>query len=151
MGLHKQAISEDNILQLVDDYDIIVDAMDNFPVGYLLNKAAINERVPPFHEVVWGSDGRAMTIILGKTSWLRCLYSRAPPHEKFSVVRVTTGVIGCIQAAQVVKYIAGIGKLLAGRLLVHNGSTLIFTEVNVKRESSCSNYRDKTSEGVLEC
>jgi len=141
-GVHVQCvaetISEDNVLELIADCTLIVDAMDNFPTRYLLNKAAIDKGIPFFHGAVWGLEGRVTTIIPGVTPCLKCLYPEAPPPEKFPVVGASPGVIGCIQATEVIKYIVGIGALLTGRLLVYDGSNQKFTEVKVRRDPNCA-------------
>ena len=133
-----ETIAEDNVLGLVDGCDVIVDAMDNLPTRYLLNKVALDKRIPFFHGAVRGFEGRAMTIIPGKTPCLKCLYPEAPPPSKFPVVGVTPGVIGCIQAAEVIKYIVGVGELLAGRLLIYDGLNMKFTELRVSCDPDCT-------------
>ena len=133
----EETVNEANISQLVAGFDLIVDAMDNLPTRYLLNKAAIENNIPFVHGAVYGFEGRAMTIIPGKTACLRCVYRGLTPQEKFPVIGVTTGVIGCIQAAEVIKYIVGIGKLLTNRLLVYDGLNMKFTELVVKRDPNC--------------
>lgn len=133
----EETISEANISQLVAGFDLIVDAMDNLPTRYLLNKAAIENNIPFVHGAVYGLEGRAMTIIPGKTACLRCVYRGLIPQEKFPVIGVTPAVIGCIQATEVIKYITGIGKLLTNRLLVYDGLNMTFTELAVKREPNC--------------
>jgi adenylyltransferase/sulfurtransferase len=134
-----ETITEDNILRLVADYDLIVDAMDNMPVRYLLNKAAIEKGIPFFHGAVSGFEGRAMTIIPGKTACLNCLYRGAanPKKEKFPVIGVTPAVIGCIQATEAIKYILGMGELMTNRLLIYNGLEMSFTELKVNRSQDC--------------
>ena len=133
----EEMITEANISQLVAGFDLIVDAMDNLPTRYLLNKAAIDKNIPFFHGAVYGFEGRAMTIIPGKTACLRCVYRGLPPEEKFPVIGVTPAVIGCIQATEVIKYIVGIGELLTNRLLIYNGLNLKFTEFEVKKDPNC--------------
>ncbi len=133
----EETISEANISRLVAGFDLIVDAMDNLPTRYLLNKAAIENHIPFIHGAVYGLEGRAMTIIPGKTACLRCVYRGLIPQEKFPVIGVTPAVIGCIQATEVIKYIAGIGKLLTNRLLVYDGLNMKFTELVVKRDPNC--------------
>ena len=82
-----QTIEKDNVSDIVGDYDGIVDAMDNLPTRYLLNKTAIEKGIPFFHGAVRGLEGRAMTIIPGKTACLNCLYHGASvPAEKFPVI-----------------------------------------------------------------
>jgi len=134
-------ISEANINQLVAGFDLIVDAMDNLPTRYLLNKAAIENHIPFVHGAVYGLEGRAMTIIPGKTACLRCVYRGLIPEEKFPVIGVTPAVIGCIQATEAIKYIAGIGRLLTNRLLVYDGLNMKFTELVVKKDPDCEHCR----------
>jgi len=133
----REKIAEDNILQLVADCDLIIDAMDNFPTRYLLNKAALTKDIPFLHGAVYGFEGRATTIIPGKTPCLRCIYPEAPPAEKFPVIGVAPAVIGCIQATEAIKYVLQIGELLRGRLLIYDGLGLKFFEVEVKKDPEC--------------
>jgi len=133
----EEMINEANISQLVAGFDLIVDAMDNLPTRYLLNKAAIDNNIPFIHGAVYGLEGRAMTIIPGKTACLKCVYRGLILQEKFPVIGVTPAVIGCIQVTEVIKYITGIGKLLTNRLLVYDGLNMIFTELAVKRDPNC--------------
>jgi len=130
-------ITEDNILHFVEGYDLIVDAMDNFPTRYLLNKMAIEKRIPLFHGGIYGMSGIATTIIPGETPCLRCIFPEAPPPERFPVIGVAPAVIGCIQATEVIKYIVGIGSLLANRLLIFDGLNLEFREVKPSRSLNC--------------
>ena len=133
----KATITEANVSQLVADFDLIVDAMDNLPTRYIVNKAALERNIPLFHGAVYGFEGRAMTIIPGKTACLRCLYRGVFPQEKFPVIGVTPAVIGCIQATEVIKYIVGIGELLTNRLLIFDGLDMKFKEFKVKKDPSC--------------
>jgi len=130
-------ITEDNILKLVGDCQLIVDAMDNFPTRYLLNKAALKRNIPLFHGSVYGMDGMASTIIPGETACLRCMFPEPPPSATFPVVGVTPGIIGCIQATEVIKHIVGIGELLRNRLLVWDGLSTKFRELTVKKDPHC--------------
>jgi len=133
----KATITEANVSQLVADFDLIVDAMDNLPTRYVVNKAALERNIPLFHGAVYGFEGRAMTIIPGQTACLRCLYRGVFPQEKFPVIGVTPAVIGCIQATEVIKYIVGIGELLTNRLLIFDGLDMKFKEFKVKKDPSC--------------
>ena len=133
-----ETITEANISQLMAGFDLIIDAMDNLPTRYLLNKAAIDKNIPFFHGAVYGFEGRVMTIIPGKTACLQCVYHGAiTPEEKFPVIGVTPAVVGCIQVTEVIKYIAGIGKLLTNRLLIYDGLNLKFTELKIKKDPNC--------------
>ena len=133
-----ETITEANASRLVGDADLIVDAMDNLPTRYLLNKTAIEKGIPFFHGAVYGFEGRAMTVIPGKTACLNCLYHGAEvPREKFPVIGVTPAVIGCLQATEVIKYIVGLGELMTDRLLVYDALKMTFIELNVKKDPNC--------------
>jgi len=133
----RETITDANVKRLVAGFDLIVDAMDNLPTRYLLNRAAIEGNIPFFHGAVYGLEGRAMTVIPGKSACLRCIYRAPIPQEKFPVIGVTPATIGCIQATEVIKYITGIGKLLINRLLAFDGLNLKFTELTVRKDPDC--------------
>ena len=137
------AITEDNINSLIKDCDLMVDAMDNLPTRYILNKAAIEKGLPFFHGAVRGLEGRAMTIIPGKTPCLRCMYHGDVPKEKFPVIGVAPAVIGSIQATEVIKYLVGMGDLLTGRLLIYDGMRMEFREFKVMRNPQCEHCGEK--------
>lgn len=133
-----ETITEESAPRLAAGFDVIVDAMDNLPTRYLLNRTAIEKKIPFIHGAVYGFEGRAMTIIPGQTACLNCIYHGAiPPREKFPVIGVTPAVIGCIQATEVIKYIVGIGELLTNRLLVYDGLKTTFTELEVSKDPNC--------------
>ena len=132
-----ETITEGNVSQLVDGCDVIVDAMDNLPTRYVLNRCAIEKKVPFFHGAVNGFEGRAMTILPGKTACLRCMYRGPVPQEKFPVIGVAPAVIGSIQATEVIKYLVGIGKLLTNRLLIYDGLKVTFSEFTVNKNPDC--------------
>ena len=132
-----EMITEANVSQLVNGFDLIVDAMDNLSTRYLLNKTALDKNIPFFHGAVHGFEGRAMTIIPGKSACLWCVYRGALPKGKTPVVGVTPAVIGCVQAAEVIKYIVGISPLLTDRLLIYDGLNMKFTELKIQKKQNC--------------
>ncbi len=132
-----ETINKGNIDELVGDFDMIVDAMDNFAARYVLNKAALVKKIPLFHGAVHGFYGQATTIIPGKTACLRCIFPEAPPPTIPPVVGVTPGVIGCIQATEVIKYILGIGSLLENRLLMWDGLNGEMDELPLEKNPGC--------------
>lgn len=138
LSIH-QSITESDALQMVHGYDVIVDAMDNFFTRYILNKVSQKNNIPLFHGAVEGFEGRATTIVPGKTPCLRCIYPKSPPPEQTqtSVVGATAAVIGSIQATEAVKYIIGLGKLLTGRLMVYDGLSMEFMMVPLKKRTRC--------------
>jgi adenylyltransferase/sulfurtransferase len=136
-------IDESNVSQFVGNADIIVDAMDNLPTRYLLNKTALEKRIPFVHGAVNSFEGRVMTVLPGKSACLNCLYHGAEiPPSKFPVIGVTPGIIGCIQATEVIKYLTGLGDLLAGRLLSYDGLSMKFVEFKVNRDPDCPDCKN---------
>jgi molybdopterin/thiamine biosynthesis adenylyltransferase len=130
-------IDETNAADLVGKADGIVDAMDNYPTRYLLNEVAIAKEIPLFHGGIRGFYGQATTIIPGTTPCLKCFFPKAPPVEIFPVVGVTPGLIGMVQATEVLKYLLGIGELLTGRLFIWDGMQAQAEEICVERNPAC--------------
>ena len=144
-----ETITEENVSHLAQGCDVIVDAMDNLPTRYVLNRCAVEKRIPFFHGAVSGFEGRAMTILPGKTACLRCMYRGPIPQEKFPVIGVAPAMIGIIQSTEVIKYLIGIGKLLTNRLLIYDGLELTFTELTVHKNPDCDHCgSQKKSEKV---
>ncbi len=138
-----ETINENNVSELVGDFNVIVDAMDNLETRYLLNRVAVKNRIPFVHGAIYGFEGRAMTVIPGETACLRCIYRGPVPEEKFPVIGVTPAIIGSIQATEVIKYIVGTGRLITDRLLVYDGLNMKFTEFAVKRDPACEHCGNK--------
>ena len=132
-----ETINEGNVDELVGDFSMIVDAMDNFTTRYVLNKTALKRKIPFFHGAVHGFYGQATTIIPGKTACLRCIFPKAPPLRTFPIIGVTTGVIGCIQATEVIKYVLGMGNSLENRLLIWDGLNAEIDEVPMEKNPRC--------------
>ena len=132
-----ETINEATVDALVGDFDMIVDAMDNFPARYVLNKIALIRKVPFFHGAIHGFYGQATTIIPGKTACLRCIFPNVPPPTPPPVVGVTPGIIGCIQAAEVIRYVLGIGNLLENRLLMWDGLNAKIDEIPLEKNPAC--------------
>jgi adenylyltransferase/sulfurtransferase len=130
-------IDETNARALVGDADGIVDAMDNYTTRYLLNDTAIDKKIPLFHGAIRGFYGQATTIIPGTTPCLKCIFPKAPPAEVFPVVGVTPGVIGTVQATEVLKYLLKRGDLLSGRLFIWDGLQAKAEEIAVERNPGC--------------
>ena len=142
-----ETITESNVSQLVDGCDVIVDAMDNIPTRYILNRCAIEKQIPFFHGAVNGFEGRVMTILPGKTACLRCLYRGPVPQEKFPVIGVTPAVVGSIQATEVIKYLVGMGKLLTNRLLIYDGLQVTFSEFTINKNPNCDHCGSPVGKG----
>lgn len=134
----RETITTENILEHAEGCDGIVDALDNFETRYVLNAACQRQGVPFFHGAVYGLEGRVTTFIPGETACFRCLYPAAPPRDLFPVLGSTPGVIGTIQATEVVKYLTQVGTLLKDRLLVYDGNDMRFYEIELKKSDDCT-------------
>ncbi|WP_342304557.1 HesA/MoeB/ThiF family protein [Methanolobus sp. ZRKC5] len=130
-------IDESNVRKLVGDADLIVDAMDNYSIRYLLNQVAYEKSIPLIHGAISGFDGQAMTIIPGESACFNCVFPSAPPTEVFPVVGVTPGIIAMIQVNEVIKYLVGTGRLLTNRLLIWNGLYSEMETLKVSRRHDC--------------
>ena len=132
-----------NILELIEPYDVIVDGADNFPTRYLLNDASVRLRKPVVSASILGFDGQISTFVPYEGPCYRCLYPVPPPPELApscganGVLGVMAGVMGLLQANEVIKLVAGIGEPLVGRLLLYESLGTRFTELKVKRDPGC--------------
>lgn len=133
----KERIEDDNVADLFQGQDIIIDAVDNLEARYLLNRMALQTGIPLVHGAVHGFEGRALTILPGQSACLMCIYHGVTIHQKIPVLGVTAGIIACIQAMEAIKYLTGIGQLLAGRLLIFDGLNLRFSEIKISRNPDC--------------
>lgn len=132
---------EENLADFVGRADLVVDALDNFSSRYLLNRAAIVRDVPLFHGAISGFDGQATTIIPRKTPCLRCIFPSSPPKETSPALGATCGVIGSIQASEVIKYLTGKGELLENRLLIWDGTRARCDEIPIEKNPGCQDCR----------
>jgi len=132
-----ETIGEESIDRLLAGCDLIMDAMDNFPTRYLLNRAAQRRGIPLFHGAISGLQGQATTVIPGRSACLRCIFPRAPPATVFPALASTCGVIGSIQVTEAVKFVLGRGELLENRLLLWDGLYCSMDEVACERSPAC--------------
>ncbi len=136
-------ISSKNIMDIIKDYDIVIDGSDNFPTRFLVNDACVLAKKPLSHGGIFRFDGQAITIIPGESACYRCLFPEPPPPglvpscQEAGILGAVAGVIGTIQANEALKYILGIGNLLTGKLLVFNALDSSFRQVNVPKDPDC--------------
>ncbi len=132
-----ERIDEGNVDQLVGDAHLIMDCMDNYPTRFLMNAAARRKGIPLVHGSIWGFEGRVTFIHSPETPCLACIFPASPPKEVFPVLGATPGITGTIQAMEAIKYLAGVGSLLKGRLLCCDYLEMRFFEVKVKKDPCC--------------
>jgi molybdopterin/thiamine biosynthesis adenylyltransferase len=149
---HRARLDAGNILDIISDYDILVDGADNFPTRYLLNDASVRLRKPVVSASILGFDGQVSTFVPYVGPCYRCLYPVPPPPElapscgAAGVLGVMAGVMGLLQANEVIKLAAGIGEPLIGRLLLYDSLGTRFTELKVKRDPDCPICGDDAAE-----
>jgi sulfur-carrier protein adenylyltransferase/sulfurtransferase len=153
---HDLRLDSSNILELIGPYDVIVDGADNFPTRYLLNDASVRLRKPVVSASILGFEGQISTFVPYEGPCYRCLYPTPPPPELApscganGVLGVMAGLMGLLQANEVVKLAAGIGETLSGRLLLYDSLTTSFTELKVRRDSHCPICGDDAPEIAAE-
>ena len=141
--LHRERVTSANILEILQDYDVVVDGSDNFPTRYLVNDACVMAGKPLSHGGIFRFDGQLMTILPRQGPCYRCLFPEPPPPglvpscQEAGILGVVAGIIGVAQATEVIKLLLGIGELLVGRLLVYNALQMRFRTVKVPRNPQC--------------
>jgi adenylyltransferase/sulfurtransferase len=133
-----EKIDEANVDRLVGDSALILDCMDNYPTRFVLNASAVRKGIPLVHGSIWGFEARVTFVHTPETACLSCIFKEAPPREVFPVLGATPGITGTIQAMEAIKYLAGVGSLLKGRLLCCDYLEMRFFEVKVRRDPHCA-------------
>jgi adenylyltransferase/sulfurtransferase len=140
---HALRLDSTNILEVIKGYDIIVDGSDNFPTRYLVNDACVIAKKPLVHAGIFRYDGQIMTILPGKGPCYRCLFPEPPPPgavpscQEGGILGAVAGVLGVLQANEVLKFILQSGELLSGRLLIFNALEASFRTVKVPKDKEC--------------
>jgi molybdopterin/thiamine biosynthesis adenylyltransferase len=140
---YKERLTSANIDRIIADYDVIVDGADNFPTRYLLNDASIKWRKPVVHGSIYRFEGQVTVFKPFEGPCYRCLFHEPPPPElapscaEAGVLGVLPGVIGTIQANEVIKLLLGIGEPLIGRYMLFDALDGAFREVRLRRDPKC--------------
>ncbi len=133
----------DNVLDIIDGYDVIVDGTDNFPTRYLLNDAALLKRIPVVHGSIFRFEGQVSVFKPYEGPCYRCLLPEPPPPElapscaEAGVLGVLPGIVGSLQALEAIKLILGLGDPLVGRLLAYDALEVSFRSFKVRRDPHC--------------
>lgn len=137
-------LSKSNVLSLLDGFDAVVDGSDNFPTRYLLNDACFFAKKPLFSGAVFRFEGQATVFTMqGVCPCYRCLFPEPPPPglipscQEAGILGAVVGLIGLVQATEVLKHFAGVGESLAGTLLIVDGLTMVFRRVALRRNPQC--------------
>jgi adenylyltransferase/sulfurtransferase len=140
---HETRLSSANALDIVSQYDIVVDGADNFPTRYLVNDACVLLGKPNAYGSIFRFDGQASVFATKGGPCYRCLYPEPPPPglvpscAEGGVLGVLPGIVGTIQATEAIKIITGAGQTLAGRLLLFDALSMEFRTVKLRRDPAC--------------
>lgn len=139
----KDRLTPENILGFIKDYDIVIDGSDNFPTRYLVNDACVLANKPLSSGAVLRFEGQVTTIIPGEGHCYRCLFEEMPPEglvpscQEGGVLGVLPGIIGTLQAMEVLKLILGKGDVLKNTLLIYDALRTNFRKVRVPKNPDC--------------
>lgn len=136
LHLHAERVTPENIMALIEPYDFIIDAVDNFSAKFLINDACVLAKKPFCHAGIRQFYGQVLTYVPGEGPCYRCIFEEIPKDgtvdncSSAGVIGSIPGIIGSIQALEAQKYITGAGELLTGKMLTFDGLTMRFRTVN---------------------
>lgn len=134
---YRTFVSSENIMELIRDYDFIIDGTDNFPAKFLINDACVMAEKPFSHAGIIRFKGQLMTYVPGEGPCYRCVFKNPPPRDavptckQAGVIGAMGGVIGSLQAMEAIKYILGVGDLLTGYLLTYDAIKMEFRKIKL--------------------
>ncbi len=140
---YQQRVKAANIRQIIEEYDFIIDASDNFPTKFLINDACFFEKKPFSHAGVLRFDGQLITVLPRETACYRCIFNAPPAPDalpspsQMGLLGVMPGVIGTLQATEALKYLLGIGDLLTNTLMTYDLLKMEFRKVHFNRNPDC--------------
>ena len=140
---HETMLTSANALEIIKDYDIVADGTDNFPTRYLVNDACVLLGKPNAYGSIFRFEGQASVFATKEGPCYRCLYPEPPPPglvpscAEGGVLGILPGLVGVIQATEVIKLILGKGDSLAGRLLLVDALNMRFRELKLRKNPEC--------------
>jgi adenylyltransferase/sulfurtransferase len=140
---HETMLTSANALDILKDYDVVADGTDNFPTRYLVNDACVLLRIPNAYGSIFRFEGQASVFAAPNAPCYRCLYPEPPPPglvpscAEGGVLGILPGLVGVIQATEVIKLILGKGETLAGRLLLVDALNMRFRELKLRKNPDC--------------
>ncbi|MCG3197378.1 MAG: putative adenylyltransferase/sulfurtransferase MoeZ [bacterium] len=142
--VHREAITSKNALEILREYDVVIDGTDNFPTRYLTNDACALLKKPNIYGSIFRFDGQATVFDTARGGpCYRCLYPEPPPPgmvpscAEGGVLGILPGIIGLIQATECIKILLGIGSSLVGRLIQYDSLAMKFRELKLRRDPNC--------------
>ena len=147
--MHDVRLSAENILEIMSEYDVVVDGGDNFPTRYLINDASLHLEIPVVHGAIFRFEGQASVFKPYEGPCYRCLFPQPPPPElapscaEAGVLGVLPGIVGSIEAMEAIKLILGIGEPLVGKLLTYDALEQEFRQLKLRRNPDCPACGDR--------
>lgn len=147
----KTFVNASNIMEIIKDYDFIVDGTDNFAAKFLINDACVLAGKPYSHGGILKFNGQTMTVVPGESACYRCVFIRPPEKNavpscsQAGVLGSIAGMLGTIQATEVLKYIIGKGELLTDKLLTFDALNMNFRKVSIGKNHKCPICGDNPS------
>lgn len=142
VNTYRTFIDSENILDIIKDYDFVIDGTDNFPAKFLINDACVMAKKPFSHAGIIRFKGQLMTYVPGQGPCYRCVFKNPPPKDavptckQAGVIGAMGGVIGSLQAMEAIKYILGVGDLLTGYLLTYDALKMEFRKIKLPSDTS---------------
>lgn len=140
---YEERLTSANALDIIRDYDVVIDGVDNFPGKFLINDACYFAEKPLVHAGILRFEGRVTTIIPKQSACYRCVFKSPPPPglvpscQEAGIIGVLAGIIGTIQGTEALKLVLGIGRPLTNRLLDFEGRRTTFREIRTRRNPHC--------------
>jgi adenylyltransferase/sulfurtransferase len=147
---YEAMLTSENALDIIPEYDIVIDGTDNFPTRYLVNDASLHLRIPVVHGAIFRFEGQASVFHPYQGPCYRCLFPQPPPAElapscaEAGVLGVLPGIIGSIEAMEAIKMLLGIGEPLVGKLLAYDALTEDFRTLKLRRNPDCLACADES-------
>jgi len=144
----KERLTKQNILGLINDYDIVIDCSDNYATRFLVNDACVMTKKTLVTGAVFKFEGQLTVFVPGEGPCYRCLFEEPPPPgilhstQGLGPLGVVPGVIGTLQAAEVIKLIVGTGQILKGELLIYDALKTSFRKVKIPKNPDCATCSD---------
>ena len=141
---HAMRLSSSNVLDLFREYDIVADCTDNFPTRYLVNDACVLTGTPNVHASIFRFEGQVSVFDASRGPCYRCLFPEPPPPDQVpscaegGVLGVMPGIVGSLQALEVIKRILGVGDPLVGRLVLFDALAFEFRELPIRKQPGCA-------------
>ncbi len=144
VNTYRMFVDSTNILELIQEYDFVIDGTDNFPAKFLINDACVMAKKPFSHAGIIRFKGQLMTYVPEQGPCYRCVFKNPPPKDavptckQAGVIGAMGGVIGSLQAMEAVKYIIGQGDLLTGKLLTYDALKMDFHTIKLPKNCNCA-------------